>query len=76
MANEVPSCGICKKGLRHGENHGRVRLAVEDMVDQKYPHDKKPGLYQSCPDCFETYQAVIAKRLGKKVEDMAAHDTI
>jgi hypothetical protein len=72
----TPTCGVCEKGLRAGENPRRVRLTAEDMADQKYPARKVPGLYSACPECFDNYLAVIATRLGKTPETMAQHDTV
>jgi len=76
MASEVPTCGICRKALRHGENPTKIRIAIADMNDKKYPVVKAEGLYQSCQECHDVYLPEVAKRLGKKVEDMTAHDAL
>lgn len=76
MASEVPTCGVCRKALRHGENPTKIRIAVEDMSDKKYPVVKTPGLYQSCQECHDDYLPAVAARLGKKPEDMSAHDAL
>jgi hypothetical protein len=66
-------CGICGRSPRPGEGSNRIRLAVEDMADKKYPMPKTPGLYQCCKDCFEEYLPIAAKRLGHTVESIP-HD--
>lgn len=60
-------CGICKKGKRDGDQGGRIRLAAEDMRDEKYPAPKEPGLYSCCGECLENYLPIVGKRLGHTV---------
>lgn len=72
----IPQCGVCKKLYsREDAPQRRLRLAVEDMADKKYPEPKKPGLYVACEECRDLYLPVIAARLGKAVEDMGHHCT-
>ncbi len=62
-------CGICKLGIRAGENPGRVRVVAEDFTAEaleKIPALRGevpgPGLYSACPQCIEAVKPAIAAR--------------
>jgi hypothetical protein len=76
MSDVKTVCACCERAIPEGECISRLRLTVEDMQGQESPRDGKPGLRgHCCEHCRNVYLPIIARRLGKKVEDMTAHDT-
>lgn len=69
-------CAVCDRNVPDGDCMSRLRLTAQDMIGQQFPIDRKPGLRgHCCQSCRNVYLPVIAARLGKKVEEMGAHDT-
>lgn len=69
-------CACCERAIPEDHLISRLRLTVEDMQGQESPRDKKPGLRgHCCEHCLNVYLPIIAARMGRLVEDMAAHDT-
>jgi hypothetical protein len=80
MADQaVPTCGIEKKSLRHGDSQKLIRLAKEDITPEalaalRITHEVQPGLYGCGSDAFNVFAPIVAKRLDKPDPQGQQHD--